>query len=1378
MLFISFLLYGKEFLVILKSRIRKVFTGLSLLLFSAFLFSQETSFIWEDQPLSADPQRVLAQVSKIPVDSGLEIQVLFESEYLSFDEQGRKKQVSYQLYRVLGQRGADGWDTLSASYAPWNENKPSLEARIILPDASVKTLDPETVLDGVSSGSDDKIYSDRRILEAPLPGIAPGVLVETRVIREEREPDYAFGTVRRLYVGNHVPVYKSRITLDAPVELSLRYGSMLMQNSPQYRTENGRKYIVYEASQLAAWEALEPYMPSDLPRYPCVIYTTGSTWQNLATSYSAQIDSILSSVDLKDQALAIVKDAPTNEAKIAALVQWMAKEIRYTGIEFGESALIPHSPELTLSRKYGDCKDKSCLMVAFLRSLGFKANLALLKAGPGADVHPSYPGMGAFDHAIVYVDEGAGYWIDTTDTFAPLGALPLQDQGRFILVASSETKGLVMSPRASSKENSLHEERTYVLKDYGYGDVQEISHPLGSLESSYRAFFAYRQEDGRRKWAENYGSNEYMSDTLNTLEISDPLDFSTPFKAQLTFTKAKRAYTDLESAIVYIRYESLFDRLPEEILKIPEAGDKERKADWLLSQAYSNEYRYTIVPPEGFKIAQVPAAQKLALGPALLEERFSLKADGSLQVFIRFDTIKQRYTPQEGLELARRVKELSSKPALNIQMVSRAKVLFDQGKPKDAFDAYRNLIEKHPENAVYRLRYAQALLKVGLGKLAREEAKTACDVSPDSSIAWTLYSQILRHDLVGQYLEKGADIPGARQALEKVLELDPEDTEAKANLAILWEYNDSVTRYESKENLAKALALYKELGSEECTNLGVANNPLYDAYYHGDYAQVFLETQRMKNPPQALQLAALSLLKDPDAAYEFARQKISDEASRAQALQSAGEMLMKQRDYEKAAALYSYGAYGNTASQIQAFASILKNLKLHETYTFNSESPEAAVLHLLAAVFQKGTQADLKDLISPRLLQLIKEYSGKEDSFNQDFSLGSLDGFTAAGFSSDLALDLLISLLDIRAEGSDEEGWNVRLRVQGADPLHLIVLKEEGSYKILGDLKDGEYLALMAIQRAEDGNLSGARTLLNWLREEQTAGSSEDPLSGALFPRYWKKNQTADKAHIQAAAASLLVYSSFDEQKLEAFLLEGIKSADQETAVLDASILKMALVSLYYQHNEFTKALVLLKELQAAWPLSHIVLVYNVYCNQGAGNFDVAEKLANDKLKQDPHDAFSLIARAQNSVLQDKYEEAQNRYEAIADSGEATEYEYNNLAWNSLFVGALREKYRGPVLKALSSERNNAAPMHTLACLLLEENNIKDAYQILVQCINLDPSLVNDDAYIYAFARLAEKCGLADYAKTAYKTLQKPKELLNVAHSSWKLAQMHLAQLP
>lgn len=131
--------------------------------------------------------------------------------------------------------------------------------------------------------------------------------------------------------------------------------------------------------------------------------------QALPVSFRAKLDKIAHETSVPAEQI----------SRVLSLVQ---EEIRYVGIEIGRGAFIPRSPNLVLSRGYGDCKDKSYLMVEALRYLGHPASPALAHVGEGNSLDHFLPTPYAFDHVIVRVEAGDDiYWLDPTGTqqFSP-----------------------------------------------------------------------------------------------------------------------------------------------------------------------------------------------------------------------------------------------------------------------------------------------------------------------------------------------------------------------------------------------------------------------------------------------------------------------------------------------------------------------------------------------------------------------------------------------------------------------------------------------------------------------------------------------------------------------------------------------------------------------------------------------------------------------------------------------------------------------------------------------------------------------------------------------------------------------------------------------
>jgi hypothetical protein len=86
----------------------------------------------------------------------------------------------------------------------------------------------------------------------------------------------------------------------------------------------------------------------------------------------------------------------------------------------------------------------------------------------------------------------------------------------------------------------------------------------------------------------------YLADSLISLEHDDLSDLEKPASIRFV-TKGKRGNTDLNTALVAIRVESLFDHLPKyfrtkENDEAPEAGDSEKPAadGRLVDNAFHN----------------------------------------------------------------------------------------------------------------------------------------------------------------------------------------------------------------------------------------------------------------------------------------------------------------------------------------------------------------------------------------------------------------------------------------------------------------------------------------------------------------------------------------------------------------------------------------------------------------------------------------------------------------------------------------------------------------------------------------------------------------------------------------------------------------------
>jgi hypothetical protein len=145
----------------------------------------------------------------------------------------------------------------------------------------------------------------------------------------------------------------------------------------------------------------------------------------------------------------LLAGAGTFDDSLQAVHRWVAQDLRYVSLSLGIGGYRPRLPAEVLETRYGDCKDKTTLFVAFARRLGWEAYPVITSAGTRVD--STRPSVHAFDHVIAGLRRaGAWTFLDLTADLVAAGTVPpeLQEQLGLIVFAdgSVETVTLPVSP--------------------------------------------------------------------------------------------------------------------------------------------------------------------------------------------------------------------------------------------------------------------------------------------------------------------------------------------------------------------------------------------------------------------------------------------------------------------------------------------------------------------------------------------------------------------------------------------------------------------------------------------------------------------------------------------------------------------------------------------------------------------------------------------------------------------------------------------------------------------------------------------------------------------------------------------------------------------
>jgi tetratricopeptide (TPR) repeat protein len=107
-------------------------------------------------------------------------------------------------------------------------------------------------------------------------------------------------------------------------------------------------------------------------------------------------------------------DPKIRTAQALALVQ---DRIRYVALVMGQGGYVPAAAETTWSRRFGDCKAKTALLLGILHSLGIQAEPVVVQARLGDMIADRSPMVALFNHVLVRAHiAGKDYWLDGTRT--------------------------------------------------------------------------------------------------------------------------------------------------------------------------------------------------------------------------------------------------------------------------------------------------------------------------------------------------------------------------------------------------------------------------------------------------------------------------------------------------------------------------------------------------------------------------------------------------------------------------------------------------------------------------------------------------------------------------------------------------------------------------------------------------------------------------------------------------------------------------------------------------------------------------------------------------------------------------------------------------
>ena len=332
---------------------------------------------------------------------------------------------NHQVRQLLTPAGVNNGSHISIDYDPSYQLLTFHWVRIWRGTNSLNRLDPAKIqVTQKGLDAEQLLFSGEKSALLLLEDVRAGDIIDYAYSVQGGNPVFAGRFTGRVELQSGYPIDRLTTRLLWPAARRL-----YMQNhGTDIKCLGTRKGDVIEyiwnLKNVPAWRD-EPPLPIWYQPLPWVQLSEFQKWSDVNR---LALDLFTNATPLSPDLLKKInewKRLPAKEGRALAALRFVQDEVRYLGIESGSSGYRPASPSAVFDRRFGDCKDKTLLLVTILRALGVEAHPALVNTRLRQTTLDLHPSATVFDHAIAQVIiNGQSYWLDATANYqrGPLAA--------------------------------------------------------------------------------------------------------------------------------------------------------------------------------------------------------------------------------------------------------------------------------------------------------------------------------------------------------------------------------------------------------------------------------------------------------------------------------------------------------------------------------------------------------------------------------------------------------------------------------------------------------------------------------------------------------------------------------------------------------------------------------------------------------------------------------------------------------------------------------------------------------------------------------------------------------------------------------------------
>jgi transglutaminase-like putative cysteine protease len=605
-----------------------------------------------------DDAQTWSMLEKVTAEkyAGTDSVVVLDETKVEVEPSGLSHVYKTRLVKVLTEAGAMDLSTLRFDYDPASSYAEIRGLTVFRSDKRVEKVPEARVLD--LPQPQEMIYWGPRMKLASVPKLHPGDAVEISTYSKGFVIAYlANGGDDEKYIppmrGHYYdvvlfqgdqPIVKKTYTIVLPKDKPLR--------AEVYNGELGSSAQFDDQKLTYSWWKenvptikREPRMVEDTDAMPKLVLATVKDWPEKSRwFYKVNEDAKAFAWNdaIKAKVEEITKGLKTDEEKRMAILAWVARQIRYSGISMGKGeGYTLHPGIMTFEDRAGVCKDIAGMCVTMFRAAGYTTYPAMTMAGAKVENLPA----DQFNHCVVAVETGKDTYTMYDPTWCPFSAeyWSSAEKPQNYVIGSPRGEELMETPAAPPSDNFIKVTSTGTISESG--DLTGAMAITGGhySETNLRWAIVNSPAPELKATFEQWLRRISPEAELVSFETTDATNVHAPLKITLRYRVPGYAVVaGKEMFLIPPAAKNILSN--RRLTDFAQAAATEKRAyDIFLRATREFTFEETLAVPKGYRMKASPEAKKVDGPAAAFEADLSMKGE-SLVLRERF-TVKKKIVP-------------------------------------------------------------------------------------------------------------------------------------------------------------------------------------------------------------------------------------------------------------------------------------------------------------------------------------------------------------------------------------------------------------------------------------------------------------------------------------------------------------------------------------------------------------------------------------------------------------------------------------------------------------------------------------------------------------------------------------------------------------